>query len=121
MDQNSITQHTRATQGLKIAHTAARTLYPAFNNSGLASLQQSTISLMKNKSPKWGFANSTLNVQRHKISGDLWKLTVINPRTHEKILEAEGSGDTLFANEDNIARMAEAISQQNLKIRTNFD
>ena len=119
MDTKLIDQHTQAVQGLKIAHNTARAVYPA--SDGLASLQKSTLSLMNSSNKKWGFSSSSLRVERQKINHNTWKLTVQNPRTNEKILEVEGSGDTLFANEDHLARMAEAITQEKLKITTNFD
>lgn len=119
MNSDSIARHAKAVKGLKIARYAVHNIHP--QTDGLASLQKSTASLMNSGSRKWGFADSSLTVKRQKINNDLWKLTVENPKTHEKILEVEGSGDELFANEDNFARMAEAITHQGLKITTNFD
>lgn len=119
MDHNSIAKHAKAVRGLKIARRAAHSIIP--DTDGLASLHKTTVALMNNADKKWGFANSLLTVKRQKLTSDVWKLTVENPRTREKILEAEGSGDELFANEDNFARMAEAITRQGLKITTNFD
>jgi len=88
---------------------------------GLASLQKSTVSLMNSKSRNWGFANLPFNVQRQKLSDNLWKITVENPKTKEIILEAEGSGDKIFAYEDNLARMATALTDKELKITTQVD
>ena len=119
MDNSSIARHAKAVKGLKIARYSVHNIYP--QTDGLASLQKSTASLMNSGSRKWGFSDSSLTVKRQKINNDLWKLTVENPKTRKKILEVEGSGDELFANEDNFARMAEAITQQGLKITTNFD
>ena len=119
MNSDPIAQHAKAVKDLKIARYAVHNLRPQAD--GLSSLQQSTASLMNSGSKKWGFSDSPLTVKRQKINNDLWKLTVENPKTREKILEVEGSGDELFANEDNFARMAEAITLQGLKITTNFD
>ncbi|MDH5472203.1 MAG: hypothetical protein OEY61_05045 [Gammaproteobacteria bacterium] len=119
MDTNSITRHAEAIKVLQNARHAARnTRFPA---NGLSSLQKSTMSLMTYGNKTWGFSNSPFTVKRQKIHHDIWKLTVENPKTREKILEVEGTGDSLFANEDHFARMAEAITQQGLKITTNFD
>lgn len=119
MDNNSIARHAKAVQGLKIARHAIHNLHP--QTDGLASLQKSTASLMASGNKKWGFSGSSLTVKRKKINNNIWKLTIENPKTHEKILEVEGSGDELFANENNFALMATALTQQSLKITTKFD
>ncbi len=87
--------------------------------NGLADLQQATHRTLRNN---WGFASTRqLKIKRHKLNHDTWLLTVVNPKTQKTILQAEGHGDTVFANEDNLARMAETLMQQGLTIRTHFE
>ena len=93
--------------------------YPV--SDGLAGLQQSTLSRMQQKHRSWGFKNMPFQVKRQKLENDLWKITVENPKTREVILEVEGHGDKVFAYEDNLARMAETLSEKDLKITTKFD
>jgi len=88
--------------------------------TGLSDLQQNTEETLLSKN-NWGFCDSKLNVKRYKINKSTWQLTVTNPKTQKVILQAEGHGDTLFANEDNLARMAETLVQQGLTIRTDFN
>ena len=57
-------------------------------------------------------------VKRQKLTDDLWKITVENPKTREIILEAEGNGNKVFAYEDSLARMAELLSEKDIKITT---
>jgi len=87
--------------------------------SGLSDLQQNTQEALLSKD-NWGFGGSKLSVKRYKIDKNTWQLTVTNPKTQKVVLQAEGHGDTLFANEDNLARMAETLVQQGLTIRTDF-
>ena len=102
-------------------HTQNYTPYiPAPKSAGLADLQQATSDVLLHGS-RWGFGGSNLNVKRHKLDDNTWQLTVTNPRTKKTILQATGHGDTLFANEDNLARMAEVLLQQGLSVRTHFD
>lgn len=89
----------------------------AHDQNGLADLQQSTVSLM-NQNNNWGFTNSPFKVKRQKLTDDLWKITVENPKTREIILEAEGNGNKVFAYEDSLARMAELLSEKDIKITT---
>ncbi|VAW61973.1 hypothetical protein MNBD_GAMMA09-893 [hydrothermal vent metagenome] len=89
-------------------------------SDGLAGLQQTTSNILA-QAPQWGFNKSKLNVRRHKLNKHIWQLTVTNPKTRKTILQAEGHGDTVFANEDNLARMAEILMAQGLTIRTQFD
>jgi hypothetical protein len=91
-------------------------LHKAPNINGLADLQKSTVSLMSSETRKWGFSGSQFNVKRQKIADNLWKITVENPKTKEIILEAQGHGDKIFAFEDNLARMAEALTEKDLTI-----
>ncbi len=93
---------------------------PISNSSGLADLQKYTTNML-NEVTQWGFANSKLKVKRHKLDNNTWQLTVVNPKTLKTILQAEGHGDTVFANEDNLARMAETLIAQGLTIRTHFN
>ncbi len=88
--------------------------------NGLANLQKSTVSLMNSESRNWGFAGSQFKVKRQKLADDVWKITVENPKTREIVLEAEGHGDKVFAFEDNLARMAEALIEKDLKITTSI-
>jgi len=92
---------------------------PISNSKGLSDLQQYTSNMLSDASP-WGFANSKLKIKRHKLDDNTWQLTVVNPKTLKTILQAEGHGDTVFANEDNLARMAETLMAQGLTIRTQF-
>jgi len=92
---------------------------PVTDTSGLSDLQEYTTNMLSNKTP-WGFAKSKLKVKRHKLDNNIWQLTVVNPKTLKTILQAEGHGDTVFANEDNLARMAETLIAQGLTIRTQF-
>jgi hypothetical protein len=87
--------------------------------SGLSDLQQNTKEALLSPN-NWGFGDSKLSVKRYKIDKSTWQLTVTNPKTQKIVLQAEGHGDTLFANEDNLARMAEILVQQGLSIRTDF-
>jgi len=88
--------------------------------SGLSDLQQNTKEALLSQN-NWGFGGSKLRVKRYKIDKSTWQLTVTNPKTQKIILQAEGHGDTLFANEDNLARMAEVLVQRGLSIRTDFN
>jgi len=87
--------------------------------SGLSELQRKTRQAIHSQN-RWGFDGSKLNVKRYKLDNNTWQLTVVNPKTQKTILQAEGHGDTVFANEDNLARMAEMLLQQDLTIRTEF-
>lgn len=89
-------------------------------SAGLSDLQKYTAGVLNNAS-QWGFGNSKLKINRHKLDNDTWQLTVVNPKTLKTILQAEGHGDTVFANEDNLARMAETLMAQGLTIRTQFN
>ncbi len=93
---------------------------PIANSSGLSDLQKYTTHMLSEAIP-WGFASSKLKVKRHKLDNNNWQLTVVNPKTLKTILQAEGHGDTVFANEDNLARMAETLIAQGLTIRTQFN
>ena len=86
---------------------------------GLSDLQQNTKEALLTQN-NWGFGGSNLSVKRYKIDKSTWQLTVTNPKTQKIILQAEGHGDTIFANEDNLARMAETLVQKGLSIRTDF-
>jgi hypothetical protein len=92
--------------------------FQSHTHNGLADLQQSTVSLMEQKNRNWGFANTPFEVKRQKLDSDLWKITIENPKTHEIVLEAEGSSDKMFAYEDSLARMAEVLTEKGLKITT---
>lgn len=102
-------------------HSAAQpeVYTPIANSKGLSDLQQCTSNMLSDISP-WGFANSKLKIKRHKLDANTWQLTIVNPKTLKTILQAEGHGDTVFANEDNLARMAETLMAQGLTIRTQF-
>jgi|GEM_PF-2560946 len=89
-------------------------------DTGLSGLQQATRNVISGAA-QWGFSNSKLKIKRHKLDQDTWQLTVVNPRTQKTILQAEGHGDTVFAHEDNLARMAETLMAQGLTIRTQFN
>lgn len=116
---NLLERHIEIIQGMKSAmQTAPAQSYQTATSGGLAELQKTTVSLMNGQSRSWGFANSPLKVKRRKIGANLWKITVENPRTREIILEAEGQGDKVFAYEDNLARMAEALLDKDLVITT---
>lgn len=94
------------------------TYEPQQQTCGLADLQTSTINALKKS---WGFCNSKFKIKRYKLDQETWQLIVVNPKTQKTILQAEGHGDAIFAQEDNLARMAEALLQQGLTIRTQFD
>lgn len=96
------------------------TYTPVSNSTGLSDLQKYTTGILNNTS-QWGFASSKLKIKRHKLDNNTWQLTVVNPKTLKTILQAEGHGDAVFANEDNLARMAETLLAQGLTIRTNFN
>ncbi|MCW8955959.1 MAG: hypothetical protein OQL09_03685 [Gammaproteobacteria bacterium] len=119
---NALDRHIEAIKGIKNARPYATLClnndYPA--SDGLADLQRTTLSRMQNKHA-WGFNNLPFQVKRQKLDNDVWKLTVENPKTREIILEAEGHGDKVFAYEDSLARMAEALSEKGLTITTKFD
>ena len=85
---------------------------------GLASLQQATLQLMDRRQTRWGFGGLPFRVVRRKLAADRWRLTVEDPRTRSVILEAEGCGDKIFAYEDSLARMAEALTDRDLVITT---
>ncbi|MCW8933270.1 MAG: hypothetical protein OQK98_00965 [Gammaproteobacteria bacterium] len=93
---------------------------PVADSAGLSDLQKYTTGILNN-SPQWGFGSSKLKIKRHKLDNNTWQLTVVNPKTLKTILQAEGHGDAVFANEDNLARMAETLMAQGLKIRTQFN
>ena len=93
---------------------------PVSNSTGLSDLQKYTTNILNN-STQWGFGSSKLKIKRHKLDNNTWQLTVVNPRTLKTILQAEGHGDAVFANEDNLARMAEMLMAQGLTIRTHFN
>lgn len=105
-----------------ITQQASSRQYPAYEpvqqTSGLADLQTATVNALKKS---WGFCNSKFKIKRYKVDQDTWQLIVVNPKTQKTILQAEGHGDTIFAHEDNLARMAEALLQQGLTIQTQFD
>ncbi len=114
-------RHVEAIRDLKIAR---QTISKAACNSsydGLANLQKLTVSLMSSESKNWGFANLPFSVLRQKLSDNIWKITVKNPKTREIILEAEGSSDKIFAYEDNLARMATALADKDLKITAHIN
>jgi len=119
---NNLDRHIEAIECIKNARPYATLSipndYPA--SDGLAQLQRTTLSQMQKKH-SWGFDNMPFLVKRQKLDNDVWKLTVENPKTREVILEAEGLGDKVFAFEDNLASMAEALSEKDLKITTKLD
>jgi len=116
---NALARHIEIIQGMKSAmQTAPANGFHAVADGGLAELQKTTVSLMNRQTRGWGFANSSLRVKRRKIGNDLWRITVENPKTREVILEAQGHGDKVFAYEDNLARMAEALIDKDLVITT---
>ena len=117
---NMIARHMNA---IKAMNNARQQLpqKPPQECSGLSDLQKLTTSVMNNNTRPWGFAGTNLHVKRQRLNDNLWKLTVENPKTRKIILEAEGHGDKIFAHEDNLARMAEALIEQGLKITTKFD
>ena len=88
-------------------------------STGLSDLQRYTSDII-NDTSKWGFGSRKFKIKRHKLDNNTWQLTVVNPKTLKTILQAEGSGDTVFAQEDNLARMAETLMTQGLTIRTQF-
>ena len=91
---------------------------PPAKETGLASLSDKTISLIKNSARSWGFDGLPLAVRRHKLDDNLWKLTVENPKTRTLIMEVEGNGDKVFAYEDSLAKLAHALITKDLKITT---
>lgn len=93
---------------------------PANSASGLADLQRSTTNALS-QATQWVFSEADLKVKRHKLDKHTWQLTVVNPKTSKTILQAEGHGDTVFAHEESLARMAETLMAQGLTIRTQFD
>jgi len=93
---------------------------PVSNSTGLSDLQKYTTRILNNTT-QWGFGSSKLKIKRHKLDNNTWQLTVVNPKTLKTILQAEGHGDAVFANEDNLARMAETLMAQGLTIRTHFN
>ena len=116
---NTLARHIEVIKGMKSAlQTAPAQGFQPVADGGLAELQKTTVSLMNSATRAWGFTNSPLKVKRHKIGNDLWKITVENPKTREIILEAQGHGDKVFAYEDNLARMAEALMDKDLVITT---
>jgi hypothetical protein len=115
---NALARHIEIIQGMKSAMQTAPAQGYQIAGGGLAELQKATVSLMNRQTRSWGFANSPFRVKRRKIGVNLWKITVENPRTREIILEAEGHGDKVFAYEDNLARMAEALLDKDLVITT---
>ena len=109
------TSHIKSTRS-----TQAETYSPVTNSTGLSDLQKYTSHVI-NENTQWGFATSKLKIKRHKVGDNIWQITVINPKTRKTILQAEGYGDTVFAHEDNLARMAETLMAQGLTIRTQFN
>ncbi len=106
---------------LKSAHLTQPEAYSQVpGSSGLSDLQKYTTGIL-NHSSQWGFDNSKFKIKRHKLDNNTWQLTVVNSKTLKTILQAEGHGDTVFANEDNLARMAETLMAQGLTIRTQFN
>lgn len=95
-------------------------LHGGQSSKGLAGLQRYTTEVLNN-SLQWGFDKSQLSIKRHKLDSNTWQLTVINTKTQKIILQAEGHGDTIFAQEHNLARMAETLMRQDLVIRTQFE
>lgn len=89
----------------------------ADSKGGLSELQKNMTDILQ----PWGFSNSNLKVSRQKIDNHNWQITVVNPKTRKTILEVTGHGDTVFAHEDNLARMAETLMAKGLTIRTHFD
>jgi hypothetical protein len=115
---NILERHIDIIKGMKSA-TALNPINSATCFSGgLSDLQKATVQLMNSESRSWGFSGSRFRVKRRKIGTDLWKITVENPKTREIILEAEGHGDKVFAYEDSLARMAEALIDKDLTITT---
>ena len=105
----------------KDTHLARPEAYvPVSNSTGLSDLQEYTTQILNNTT-QWGFGSSKLKIKRHKLDNNTWQLTVVNPKTLKTILQAEGHGDAVFANEDNLARMAETLMAQGLTIRTHFN
>jgi len=100
--------------------TQAEVYSPVTNSTGLSDLQKYTSNII-NENTQWGFATSKLKIKRHKLDDNTWQITVINPKTLKTILQAEGHGDTVFAHEDNLARMAETLIARGLTIRTQFN
>ena len=89
--------------------------------TGLSGLQKATALAMNHTRKGWGFSGSAFEVKRQRLDNNIWKITVQNPTTQEIILEAEGDGDKVFAYEDHLAKMAETLADQDLKITTRFN
>jgi len=116
---NQKSRHVEAIKELQnSSQESDQSTFQSHSQNGLANLQQATASLMKQKNRNWGFANSPFEVKRQKLDGDLWKITVENPKTREIVLQAEGSSDKMFAYEDSLAHMAEVLTEKGLKITT---
>ena len=116
---NTFERHIEVIQSMKSAmRNAPVTGFSTLCGGGLAELQKTTVTLMNRESRDWGFANSPFRVKRQKIGVDMWKITVENPKTREIVLEAQGHGDKVFAYEDSLARMAEALADKDLEITT---
>ena len=106
---------------LPFTHSIPPEVYtPMSSSQGLSDLQKYTTKILKSQS-QWGFNSNKLKIKRHKLENNNWRITVINPKTLKTILQAEGNGDTVFANEDNLARMAETLMAQGLTIKTHFN
>ncbi len=117
-DEN-FARHIKAIKGLKLAHKPAPSPDSQTQpyRDGLSDLQQWAASTI-NRNRNWGFAGLPFYVRREKKADGIWKLTVENPKTRQIILQVEGQGDKVFAHEDNFARMAEALIENDLKITT---
>lgn len=89
--------------------------------TGLSGLQKATALAMNHTRKGWGFSGSAFEVKRQRLDNNIWKITVQNPTTQEIILEAEGDGDKVFAYEDHLAKMAETLADQDIKITTRFN
>lgn len=119
LNDDNFARHIKAIKGLKLAHKPVPSPDSLIRQQsvGLADLQHWASSTI-NRSRSWGFADTPFNVRREKQANGTWKLTVENPKTRQIILQAEGLGDKVFAHEDNLARMAEALIENDLKITT---
>lgn len=113
-------RHVETIKNMSATQSSAQIL-TTNRSDGLSSLQKATVSLMNNAQKHWGFADSPYSVKRQKLNGDIWRLTVSNPKTKETILEVEGQGNKVFEYEDNIARMADALMEKGLSFKTHFD
>ena len=111
-------QKSRHVDAIKATQTDPHTNSQLHSQDGLSDLQRATVSLMNQNNRNWGFTNSPFSVKRQKLDDDLWKITVKNPKTREIVLEAEGSSEKMFAYEDCLARMAEVLTDKELKITT---